>query len=347
MIYIEYRDAKEKDFLSLLLKTRMSTLTSIRESAETIDPDLFEETVHREMIKNAKGTYFDGKVKRTGDYAFPDIVASGYFGVEVKMTAKDQWKSTGNSVLETTRIEEVERIYIFFGKFGGVMDIKFRLYQECLSDVSVTHSPRYRIDMEIDKGKSIFEKMGVEYDVLRNDPNPIKVIKEYYRKLLKEGEELWWIDQETSEKTVSPIIRQFRLLTKQEKDNFVIEAMILFPEVFSDKQTKYERVAAYLISEYNTVSANLRDPFTAGGRVKIKIKGKAIAVPKIYKRLFSSAKSIRNRIEELDPEKIKYYWRVAKVKRDRLAQWGALLNAKASLKQRALSAFDVYKAGLE
>ena len=41
--------------------------------------------------------------------AFPDI-AMGEFGVEVKFTLNDTWRSVANSVLETQRIETVKHI---------------------------------------------------------------------------------------------------------------------------------------------------------------------------------------------------------------------------------------------
>ena len=43
--------------------------------------------------------------------AFPDI-AMGEFGVEVKFTFNDTWRSVANSVLETQRIESVKYIYM-------------------------------------------------------------------------------------------------------------------------------------------------------------------------------------------------------------------------------------------
>jgi hypothetical protein len=43
--------------------------------------------------------------------AFPDIAISE-FGIEVKFTTNDTWRSVANSVLETNRIEAVKKIYI-------------------------------------------------------------------------------------------------------------------------------------------------------------------------------------------------------------------------------------------
>ena len=47
--------------------------------------------------------------------AFPDI-AMGEFGVEVKYTTSDTWRSIANSVLETQRVGGVKYIYVVFGK---------------------------------------------------------------------------------------------------------------------------------------------------------------------------------------------------------------------------------------
>ncbi len=49
--------------------------------------------------------------------AFPDI-AVGSFGVEVKFTLNDTWRSVANSVLETNRIASINQIYLVFGKMG-------------------------------------------------------------------------------------------------------------------------------------------------------------------------------------------------------------------------------------
>jgi len=345
MIYIAKPNAKEKDFITLLEKSRKLMLVFLG-GKKNISPIYFEAIVFEQMCEAAKGTIFEGTVKQTGAHAFPDVVANKYFGVEVKMTANDHWTSTGNSVLESSRIEDVERIYIMFGKFGGKLDIRYRLYQECLPEVSVTHSPRYRINMNLPLGKSIFDKIGIDYDTLRKDANTIQIIKEYYRAQLKEGEELWWIDQGEDDKGVSPIIKPFRSLSDKEKENFIVEAMILFPEMFGNSSTKFERAAAYLIAEYNAVSANLRDLFTAGGQIKLKVRGKNVVVPQLAHRLQTRAKAIKKKINELDAKTLAYYWRSDKLESDRLKQWKKLLNGKFVLIKSGVKASDIFDAGL-
>ena len=70
--------------------------------------------------------------------SFPDIVAKKYYGVEVKSTIKNQWKSIGSSILESTRDQNVERIYLTFGKLGKPVAFRSRPYEQFLSGISVT-----------------------------------------------------------------------------------------------------------------------------------------------------------------------------------------------------------------
>lgn len=350
MIYVQKENVSEKSFLDLLAKTRNNSLMELQkqgQKAKQIGPVPFENFVFDRMVFSSKGTDFDGHVIQTGPHAFPDIIARKFFGVEVKMTTGDKWISTGNSVLETTRVDDVRRIYLFFGKFGGKIDIKYRPYQDCLYDIGVTHSPRYKIDMDLEDGKSIFHKMGVEYDVLRQEQNPIRKIKDYYRTQLSEGEELWWIDAQVEDVSVSPVIKSFRKLSEDERRRFTTESMILFPELFGSSTLKFERVAAYLITAYNAVSSNLRDNFTAGGQVKMEIKGKNVVVPKIFYHLSLAAEEIARTIEEIDEERLKYYWRVQKIEKARIAQWKEMLDRNSEWKDSGLKASDIFEAGLK
>ncbi|MCK5027641.1 MAG: hypothetical protein KAS07_04445, partial [Candidatus Pacebacteria bacterium] len=291
MIYAKKKNANEDNFVALLETTKLSLVAELQRN-DKVSPLSFEALVCEKMREVSSGTEFEGTIKQTSVHAFPDIIANGYFGVEVKITTKDHWTSTGNSVLESTRGNKVKRIYIMFGKLGGIVDVRYRLYQECLPEVSVTHSPRYKINMDLPSGKSIFDKIGVDYDTLRESDDTIQQIKNYYKEQLKEGEELWWIDEEKENGSSSPVIRPLRGFEKKEKENFIVEAMILFPEMFGSSTTKFERAAAYLITEYNAVSANLRDTFTAGGQKTIKIKNSNVTVPKIFFHLFSRSKAI-------------------------------------------------------
>lgn len=325
MIYSEKKNAVEENFIELLEKSKIFLVSLLRKD-KNISPLDFEGLVCEKMQEASIGTEFEGTIKQTGVHAFPDIVANGYFGVEVKITVKDQWTSTGNSVLETSRIEEVERIFIMFGKLGGQPDVRYRLYQECLPEISVTHSPRYKINMDLQSGKSIFDKMGVDYDELRTSGDTIQQIKLYYRKQLKDGEGLWWIDEESE--SSSPVIKQFRTLEPENKEKFKVDCMILLPELFKSR-ANYERAATYMITEFGAVSTSLRDAFSAGGQQEVLVAREKKSVSQILSQLHDYAPKIASRINEIDEELLKFYWQVQSVKVDRIKQWKDLIDKDA------------------
>jgi len=335
-----------KDFLPLLEKAKENCLKGLKTlglKANKIQSTEMEELVLASMKKAAIGTAFDGKITRGSLHAFPDITVNNTFGVEVKMTIGDKWTSIGNSILESTRIESIEEVFIFFVKIGGDINIKYRAYQECLNDIAVTHSPRYMIDMDLPLGKSIFDKIGVKYNDLRNKPNPIRYIKDYYRKQLSEGEELWWIDQDSSS---APIIKGFGNISPEEQERYVIESMILFPEIFGNSNLKFARPAAYLFTEFGALSSNLRDKFTAGGQAKVTIKGSTITIPKVLHKLLIRSKKIDKAIREMDKSKLSHYWRVDTIKSPTLNQWKELLNKNSSWKKGKIKTSDIFDFGL-
>ncbi len=224
---------------------------------------------------------------------FPDILAERYFGVEVKSTIKDHWTSTGSSIVETTRLSDVQTIYILFGKLGGATpEFKCRPYQDCLSDIAVTHSPRYLIDMKLSEGQSIFDKMGTTYDALRSSDKTIEQVRNYYRKKAiaeHRAEMPWWLE--------SPTKMSVRLWSdrsdESQKENTELTAkmFILFPEVFN---SNYKQVAMWLCTKYSVLLYNARDTFSAGGQYT-HINGHCLPfkIPHIVGELLSYSKRIK------------------------------------------------------
>jgi len=343
MIYAKKKNANEENFITLLEKSKGLLVTKIRSDNKITALD-FEELVCEKMCEASVGTEFEGTIKQTGVHAFPDIVANEYFGVEVKITAKDHWTSTGNSVLESSRIEEVERIYIVFGKLGGEADVRYKLYQECLPEISVTHSPRYKINMDLPKGKSIFDKMGVDYNELRTSEDTIQQIKSYYRKQLKDGEGLWWIDEEAE--SSSPIIKQFRTLEPEDKERFKVDCMILFPELFKNR-ANYERAATYMITEFGAVSTSLRDAFSAGGQQEVVVAKEKRNVSQMLSQLHDYAPKIASRINDIDEELLKFYWQVPSIGTNRIEQWKNLIDQDSVGGLGAELPSEVFQSGYE
>ena len=49
------------------------------------------------MTDLAVGTPFENSIELIGGQKFPDIVAKKYYGIEVKTTTQNHWKTTGNN----------------------------------------------------------------------------------------------------------------------------------------------------------------------------------------------------------------------------------------------------------
>ena len=151
---------------------------------------LLEDDVLFALSDCAKGSTFENSIVKISGQKFPDIVAARYYGVEVKSSKDESWTTLGGSINESTRVEDVERIFLTFGKLVAPVEFVSRPYEECLSEVVVTHYPRYKINMRIGDGESIFDKIGTSYESLRSSNNPVKPIIDYYKGQLREGQSI-------------------------------------------------------------------------------------------------------------------------------------------------------------
>ncbi|MCQ2273975.1 MAG: hypothetical protein MJZ86_04180 [Bacteroidales bacterium] len=200
-------------------------------------------------------------------HKFPDIIANRYYGVEVKTTKDDNWRSTGSSIVESTRVDDVENIYMLFGKLGGaVPQFRCKPYESCLYDIAVTHSPRYLIDMDLPKGQTIFDQMGISYDELRNNEHSVDKVRDFYRQKAKAKgvhEMPWWLGTEREENVSSPVLRMWGNLTSAEKGRIQAEMLVLFPGVI---RREYDIAVMWLCAKHSVVCHCFRDMWTAGGR---------------------------------------------------------------------------------
>jgi hypothetical protein len=155
-----------------------------------------ETEVFNMLLKITKKTVLEGKIELISGFKFPDIIINTIYGLEVKSTIKESWKSTGNSILESNRVPNISKIMIIFGKLSKPISFKCDLYENCLSDIRITHSPRYQIDMNTQK--TIFEKLNIAYEKFITLDNQIEIVKEFYSTRLKKGEFLWSIDSNPS-----------------------------------------------------------------------------------------------------------------------------------------------------
>lgn len=313
MIITDRNDKSHCEFEELLAKTykiianeaRSNTRYFTQRNAFEFEEDLFDS-----MRAAATGTDFDSTISLVSGHKFPDIVAGRYYGVEVKTSRGGHWKSVGNSVLESTRVEDVERIYLFFARLTDPVDFKCRLYQECLYDIAVTHSPRYLIDMELNSGSSIFDKIGLSYDELRIQDDPIKPIVNYYRSIAKRGEEPWWMtDDSSSEVIMRPTVTLWSNLSKEDQDSLRNTAFAYFPEIFGNNSSKYQNLASWLAARHGVVDSSLRDRFSAGGKVDLTVGNiHYSSLPKVFLHLHTNAAQIIKIVQSIDPDDAHRYW---------------------------------------
>ncbi|KGN83949.1 hypothetical protein [Porphyromonas sp. COT-290 OH860] len=269
-----------------------------------------ERVTYEILCRLANGTPFDGSIELVSGQNFPDIIANKHYGLEVKTTKSNHWKSIGSSVAEGTRVEGIERIFMLFGKMNPPIEFRCRPYEECLASVVVTHSPRYTIDMTLGKGETFFDKIKIPYDKLRTKENPIEIILDYYRSQLKEGETTWWLTGGTKSKESNMVIRLWSSLTQKEADVLRAKGLLLFPEILSSKKDKYARMSLWLATIESVITSNLRDKYTAGGQEQLSFEGKHYAIPKIVKTLIDLLPLIKDQLELLNIEELQEYWPV-------------------------------------
>ena len=113
-----------------------------------------EEDVLQWMKAKAKDFRFNpDSILPTKKQHFPDIISNNYFGVEVKSTKENLWTSTGSSIVESLRDEDIKKVFMMFGILSkDNVDFRCKPYEKCLSDIHVTHSPRYSINMNLSDG---------------------------------------------------------------------------------------------------------------------------------------------------------------------------------------------------
>lgn len=307
MIITSKRHGSNNEFTNLLARAHSAIIQkNLNNPIYFLDRDAkkFEIDLFNALKDSATNSPFHDKIELISGHKFPDIVIDNVYGVEVK-TSKSDWKSLGNSVLETTRVDSVKDIYLYFAKLSNPIEFKYRPYQECLYDVAVTHSPRYLIDMNLEIGKTIFDKIKLPYNNLIQLDNPVKPFVEYYKSLAKSGEETWWMGS-NEETIVSPLLSFLNDLNRNERNIILAETFILFPEVF---QSKFHRVATYLVIKYGLTSWNLRDFYSSGGKKTIRFNNYIFNnLPAIYKTFFDLKDYYLKCFEDLKIQDLTYHW---------------------------------------
>lgn len=260
----------DKTQFEQLLRTVCHQLTEeARVSAAHHKPSLFEKRVRAVMGEQLVGTGLE--VAPDVGQGFPDVVV-GKFGAEVKATESDSWRCIANSVSEGQRALDVEHIYVVYGKFGGVPEVRWADYGDSIMHVRTTHVPRFEI--EIGTKKPLFAQMGTTYEDFRSRPmqDKMPLIRDYARGRLKPGERLWWLENSDPDGPVHSLpleVRSILQLSREEKLAVRAESTLLVPKVFSrsrsqNKKEAYVDVAMYLMTYRGILAHQTRDFFSAG-----------------------------------------------------------------------------------
>ena len=239
----------------------------VRADATLRAPTVFEARVRVDLqeLLRAEGVTAD---LNSRPQVFPDIVYE-QFGIEVKFTDSDSWRSIANSVFEGSRDARVKHIYLLFGKVGGTPTVRWNRYEDCVMHVRTSHVPRFEV--EIGTKESLFVRFGISYEEFRNLSIPEKMahIRKYARGRLKPGDRLWWLEdkpESAQQHSLDLEVRLYMGLEQDQKRRLRAEAALLCPQVVkaSRSKKKYDDAAMYLLTYRGVLCPQARDLFTAG-----------------------------------------------------------------------------------
>lgn len=264
-----------------------------------------------------------------GGHGFPDIVIEGAdgskFGIEVKSSTGtgNTWKINGNSVLGSTRVPGILKNIIVFGKMRGENSLfRAKEYEKCISNVVVTHSPRYLIDLDIEDGNSFFDKSNLSYDEISLSEQPIKLITDYF---LSIGQQAWWLAESTP-----AAIQMFGKLPRIEQNKLMGYAFAHYTEIFSNSGTKFYRYMSWLASQNSVIDPALRDRFTAGGKADVELENVVYEkLPRIFKNLHDFRRYVIFELENADLQILEEDWGIVPHADagQRIGQWLDLVTA--------------------
>jgi len=249
-------------------------------------------------------------------YGFPDIVL-GKFGVEVKFTTNDTWRSIANSVFESFRNKDVKHIYVVFGKMGGCPEVRWGRYEECVMHVRTSHVPRFEVD--IDAKESLFKKFGISYDQFSalSEDGRMKYVRDYARDRLKPGERLWWLEEKSDQGHSLPMqVQLFANLSNEEKLKMRAEASLLCPQIVGSgrNRTKYIDPIMFLLTYHGILAT--RDVFSAGSAAGPARGGMYVqrALQRIQPQMIEAAKYLETSL-------FREYWGRNVPPRKRIREW--------------------------
>lgn len=305
------------EFEAVLDRTAQFLTTNLRTSTLYHGPEQFELGVLA-ALQNAAADLAVSVEPSYHKNAFPDIRVNG-FGVEVKYSKRDTWQAVGNSVFESMRDPSVNEIYVVFGKVGGVPEVRWAKYEDCVSHVRVSNAPRFVVDM-MNREAPLFQRFDISYEDFGNLDQEGKMahVREYWRKRLPEGEHLWWLEPSH---TLPINVRLYTRLSQEEKRKYRAEAAILCPQICkgSRARRKYEDAAIFLLTYHGVFCPQARDLFSAGS---VALRGNSTRGGNyILRALLDIEAQMVEAAAQLEDALIEEYWGFNCPVEQRLASW--------------------------
>ncbi len=306
------------EFENLLDQTVAILTGKVRSSEDYHNPEAFEKAV-LDTLKDAatnSGVLVEPTFRPD---AFPDIRVNG-FGIEVKHTSRDTWLAVGNSIFEGMRDPDVEDVYAVLGKTGGVPEVRWRKYQDCITHIRVSHAPRFVIEMEGER-ESLFNRMGVAYNDFAklDDARKMRHVRDYSRgRRLKQGERLWWIEPAHS---VPIKVRTYMSLTQDEKRMLRAEATLLCPQVCGGRnaRNKYVDAALYLLIHHGFFCPQAHDLFSAGSVARKRNAPRGGIY--VMQALQDIQDLMKDAAKRLDDDLFEEYWGESCPPDERISEW--------------------------
>ena len=223
----------------------------------------------------------------------------------------------GGSVYESLR-NSIET-FVLMGKFGGVPEARFRKYEECISDLTVTHSPRFHLKMDIAFGEDYLTRNNAS-DLL--DLPKGKELNRRIRELLRTDKDTWYTEE---------TVESFSDLAPDEKICFFVDGVVLFPEVTGKD---YSNFAPWMTYKCLIWCSNIRDVFSAGGTKDFD----GFTASAVMARVLERTDLIVKRISDMTNTEIKTHWGIEEDMSlpVRVEKWIGLINEQISISSRLL-----------
>lgn len=273
----------------------------------------FEKIVYDELLK--AGVREDAITHSS--QKFPDFVIDDdtvKIGIEVKKTDANKWDVPGGSVYESLR-NSIET-FVLMGKFGGIPEARLRKYEECISDLTVTHSPRFHLKMDMAFGEDYLTRNNAS-DLL--DLPKGKELNRRIRELLRTNKDTWYTEE---------AVESFSDLSPDEKICFFVDGVVLFPEVTGKD---YSNFAPWLTYKCLIWCSNIRDVFSAGGTKDFD----DFTASAVMARILERTDLIVKRISDMTKREIKIHWGIDEDISfiERIERWVGLIQKQISISQ--------------